>query len=113
MWFIILLQLLIIIVLVFYIHDLIAFEQFVDGYGTTFGMFYNPIPPCTNETNCFKGFQSRGSIYTNMCEPIPLNIPGLGLHINYDSSIDTYKEPYYGKLLRTKRPLQEECIKLY
>ena len=113
MWLIILFQLLIILVLIFYIHDLIAFEKFSDGYGTTFGRFYNPIPPCTNETNCFKGFQSRGAIYTNMCEPTQINIPGLGSQHISDLSKDTYTDPYYGKLLRTKRPLKEDCIIQY
>ena len=111
MWIIILFQLLIILVLVFYIHDLIAFEQFVGGYGTTFGRFYNPIPPCTNETNCFKGFTSRDTTYTNICEPRSVEIPCMGP--NPGLITGSWASRYNDKLLTTKRPLKEECIRIY
>ena len=100
---------LIIILIAVYIHYLVSVETFQDGYGTTFGQFYQPIPPCTNENNCFKGFETRGAIYTNMCEPSVLEIPGLGPSVGSGSGSWIFSD----RLLRTKRPLQEEWIKVY
>ena len=114
MWIIILFQLLIIVLLAVYINDLVVIEKFTAGYGTTFGHFIPPIPACTNETNCFKGFESRDSIYTNICEPIRLKNHVLGTHHISDRNIDIhYKDMNYDKILITKRPLQEECIRVY
>ena len=101
MWLIILFQVLIIVILAVYINDLVVIEKFTAGYGTTFGQYFHPVPPCTNETNCFKGFTSRGATYTNMCEPRTLEIPGIGIGRNNDY------------LRKTKRPLQEDCIRTY
>ena len=105
MWLIILFQVLIIVLLAVYINALVVVEKFHGGYGNTFGQYFHPFPPCTNENNCFKGFTSRGATYTNMCEPSVLEIPGLGVGI--------CSGRYDDKLLRTKRPLQEECIRTY
>ena len=109
MLLIILLQVLIIVLLAVYINHLVVIEKFTAGYGTTFGHYFYPSPPCTNDTNCFKGFQSRGATYTNMCEPRSLEIPGLGVGIGIGNSSGRYID----KLLRTKRPLKEECIRIY
>ena len=109
MWLIIFFQVLIIVLLSVYINDLVVIEKFTAGYGTTFGHYFHPVPPCTNETNCFKGFTSRGATYTNMCEPKSLEIPGLGVGIGIGNSSGRNND----KFRKTKRPLQEDCVRTY
>ena len=46
-----------------------------------------------------------------MCEPRSLEIPGLGVGIGI--GIGNSSGRYIDKLLRTKRPLKEECIRIY
>ena len=73
-------------------------EGFAQGWGTTFGEFVPPFPPCLNENDCGRGHPARWTYYDNMCQPI-----------TYDSA-NRFLEPGAG-LLREKRKLRDSCLR--
>ena len=70
MWLIIFFQVLIIVLLSVYINDLVVIEKFTAGYGTTFGHYFHPVPPCTNETNCFNTLTPHKAFQTTQNQTI-------------------------------------------
>tara|TARA_A100000164_G_C21862647_1_gene750919 strand:+ start:433 stop:747 length:315 start_codon:yes stop_codon:yes gene_type:complete len=73
-------------------------ELFSQGYGTTFGEFVEPMPPCRDENDCSRGHPARWTYYENMCQPI-----------TFDSA-HRFLEPGLG-LLKEKRDLRDLCLK--
>lgn len=78
-------------------------DKFIDGYGRSFSDFFNPLPLCTSEKDCYKGFTSRGLTYQNMCEPEIINIPGIEIG-------RTFNDP--NRLLKTKVQTKDSCVKI-
>ena len=87
-----------IILLSIYLNKYPNKEGFAQGWGTTFGEFVNPVPPCADENDCARGHPARWTYYDNMCQPI-----------TYDSK-SRFLEPGVG-LLRGKRALRDNCLR--
>ena len=79
-------------------------EDFSQGYGTSFSQYYDPNPPCDTDSNCFVGFPSRGTTYSNMCEPAIPQIDGLNVGSTCDST---------DRLLREPVQLDRPCYRVY